>query len=144
MLPAEGKIDEVASSRAFVHLVEAFENSAAPYQVQIRMPKLDIDSAFSLMPVMEKLGIRQAFDTQHANFAPLTGDLDVFLSQANHATRLTVDEDGAQAAAYTVLATECASMPLDDNLDFIVDRPFLMVLVGLDHAPLIVARVNAL
>ncbi len=144
VLPAEGKIDEVASSRAFAHLVEAYEKSAAPYQVQIRMPKLDIASAFSLIPVMEKLGIRQAFDTQHANFAPLTGDLDVFLSRASHATRLTVDEDGAQAAAYTVLATECASMALDDDLDFIVDRPFLMVLTGLDHAPLIVARVNAL
>lgn len=144
VLPAEGKIDEVASSRTFVHLVEAFEKSAAPYQVQIRMPKLDIDAAFSLMPVMEKLGIRQAFDTQHANFAPLTGDFDVVLSQANHATRLTVDEDGAEAAAYTVLATESASMPLYDDLDFIVDRPFLMVLTGLDHAPLIVARVNAL
>lgn len=144
VLPAEGKIDEVATGRAFVHLMEAFEESASPYLVQLRMPKMDIDSAFSLIPVMEKLGIRQAFDTHHANFAPLTGDLDVFLSQANHATRLTVDEDGAQAAAYTVLATESAAMPFYDDLDFIVDRPFLMVLTGLDHAPLIVARVNAL
>lgn len=144
VLPAEGKIDEVASSRAFVHLEEAFEKSAAPYQVQIQMPKLDIDSAFSLMPVMEKLGIRQAFDTQHANFAPLTGDLDVVLSEANHATRLTVDEDGAEAAAYTVLEAKTTAMPFYEDLDFIVDRPFLMVLTGLDQAPLIVARVNAL
>lgn len=144
VLPAEGKIDDVATGHAFVHLVEAFEKSASPYLVQIRMPKLDIASAFSLIPLMEKLGIHQAFDTQHANFAPLTGDLDVFLSQANHATRLTVDEDGAQAAAYTVLEAETTAMPFYDNLDFIVDRPFLMVLTGLDHAPLIVARVNAL
>lgn len=57
--------------------------------------------------------------------------------------RVTTDEEGVEAAAYTVFslsATSAGEMP--EELDFVLDRPFLFAITGQDGLPLFVGAVN--
>ena len=73
----------------------------------------------------------------------MTTDADgIFLDKAQHAARVTIDEEGCTAAAYTVMMAAGTAMPPDEEVDFILDRPFLFVLSSLDGLPLFAGVVN--
>jgi len=64
------------------------------------------------------------------------------LSKANHAARVTVDEEGVTAVAYTVME-ECGGVPSqEDEIEFRLDRPFLFAIMGTGDVPLFVGVVN--
>ena len=67
---------------------------------------------------------------------------DIFLAKAQHDSRVAIDEEGVTAAAYTVMMTAGAGMPPEDEMDFVVDRPFLFVITNQDNLPLFVGIVN--
>ncbi len=57
--------------------------------------------------------------------------------------RVTVDEEGVSAAAYTVMMADAGgAMPPEKEVDFILDRPFLFVITGNDGLPLFTGVVN--
>ena len=61
----------------------------------------------------------------------------LYLSQTQHAARVAVDEEGVVAAAYTLLAEAGCGMPEKlEEVDFILDRPFLFAITGEDSLPL--------
>ena len=73
----------------------------------------------------------------------MTRDTDeIFLSQAKHAARVSIDEEGCTAAAYTVMAACGAAAPPEEEIDFVLDRPFLFVITGPSGTPLFTGIVN--
>ena len=66
----------------------------------------------------------------------------IFLSQAKHAARVAIDEEGVIAAAYTVMAAAGAAMPPDERVEFTLDRPFLFAVTGESGAVLFAGIVN--
>ena len=61
---------------------------------------------------------------------------------ARHAARVRIDEEGCEAAAYTVLGMPASAMPPDGEIDVTLDRPFLFAITGSDGLPLFVGIVN--
>ena len=55
---------------------------------------------------------------------------------------MTIDEDGCTAAAFTVMSVDAMSAPPTEEVDFVLDRPFLFVLTGADGSPLFVGIVR--
>ena len=54
-----------------------------------------------------------------------------------------IDEDGCEAAAYTILGVEAtAMMGPEDEIDFTLDNPFVFAITGIDGLPLFVGLVN--
>lgn len=107
------------------------------------IPKFDVVSDFDLSDGLKALGITDIFDAERSDFSPMTSDINsIFLSQAEHAARVMIDEEGCTAAAYTMMAYAGAGMPPDEKVDFVVDRPFLFVLTGWDGLPLFAGIVN--
>ena len=53
-----------------------------------------------------------------------------------------VDEEGCEAAAYTMMATSGSAAPPDEEVDFTLDRPFLFSITGLENLPLFVGTVQ--
>ena len=49
---------------------------------------------------------------------------------------VAIDEEGVTAAAYTAMSASDAAMPPEDEVDFVLDRPFLFVLTNEDGLPL--------
>lgn len=111
--------------------------------VNLSVPKFDISAQLDLKEGLEGLGITDVFDSAVSDFSPMTEAAEnVALSQAEHGARVMIDEEGCAAAAYTVMAAAGAAMPPDEEVDFVLDRPFLFVLTGNDGLPLFVGIVN--
>lgn len=111
--------------------------------VNLSMPKFDVVSDLDLVGGLKALGVTDVFDAAASDFSPMTEDVDqIYVSKASHAARVTVDEEGCTAAAYTVMAMTGAGMPPAEEVDFVLDRPFLFVITGQDGAPLFAGVVN--
>lgn len=108
------------------------------------VPKFDVVSDFSLISGLKNLGVKDVFDFSAADFTPLLGDteLPLAVNEAKHAARVMIDEEGCTAAAFTVMIACGAAMPPKEQVDFVLDRPFLFVINGQDGQPLFVGIVN--
>lgn len=95
------------------------------------IPKFDVSSDLDLIEGLQALGITDVFDPETSDFTPMTTDTDgIFVSKAEHAARVKIDEEGVEAAAYTVMAMSGSGMPPEEEIDFTLDRPFLFVITG--------------
>lgn len=114
-------------------------------QINLSMPKFDVSSDLDLIEGLRGLGVTDVFDWTVSNFDPLEASTDdpLYVSKAQHAARVKVDEDGCEAAAYTVMMLECgADAPPSDEVDFTLDRPFLFAVTGDSGLPLFTGVVN--
>lgn len=111
--------------------------------VHLAVPKFDVSSDMDLIPGLKALGVTDIFDPAISDFTPMTTDVgENYLSQANHAVRVKIDEEGCSAAAYTVMAIAGAGLPPEEEVDFVLDRPFIFVITGGGDLPLFVGIVN--
>jgi len=106
------------------------------------IPKFDVVSDFSLIEGLKKLGVTDVFSFSESDFTPLTTDTGVAIDEAKHAARVMIDEEGCIAAAFTVMLAYGAARPPEEQMDFILDRPFLFVIKGQDNQPLFIGIVN--
>ena len=104
----------------------------------------DRQVALDLLDTLAQLGMTDVMDGTRSDFTPLTtADDSLALTQAKHAARVKIDEDGCEAAAYTILGVEAtAMMGPEDEIDFTLDNPFVFAITGIDGLPLFVGLVN--
>ena len=101
--------------------------------IHLSVPKFDVSSDLDLIEGLKELGVTDVFDWQVSNFDPLEAGTDdpLYVGKAQHAARVTVDEEGCEAAAYTVIMVPAgAAPPPDEEVDFTLDRPFLFAVTG--------------
>lgn len=110
--------------------------------VNLSVPKFDVAGDASLVDALKSLGITHAFDPHLADFTPILPQDACWLDQVSHAARVAIDEQGVTAAAYTVMMMCGAGMPPEEEIDFILDRPFLFVITSRDNLPLFAGIVN--
>lgn len=107
------------------------------------IPKFDVAGEADLIRGLQALGITDAFDGQVSDFTPTTEELEgIFVSQAKHAARVAIDEEGVTAAAYTVMSEAGAGPPPEEEIDFTVDRPFLFAVTSQSGQLLFAGVVN--
>ena len=149
LLPDEGVTPEELLSDGeavdFLFTADKYEWENLKYlEVNKSIPKFDISSQFDLTEGLQALGVTDVFDPAVSDFTPMTTDVDVpiVLSRANHAARVVIDEEGCTAAAFTAMAAAGAAEPPDEEVDFVLDRPFIFCITGLTGLPLFVGIVN--
>lgn len=115
-------------------------------QINLSMPRFDVSSDLDLIDGLKQLGVTDVFDMNVSNFDPLEASTDdpLYVGKAQHAARVTVDEEGCEAAAYTVTMVygTTAMAPPDEEVDFVLDRPFLFAVTGDSGLPLFTGVVN--
>ncbi|MBR6522919.1 MAG: hypothetical protein IKT47_09630 [Oscillospiraceae bacterium] len=146
ILPDEGvSVDELLAddeAMRFMLSREGWDNSKYLI-VNMSVPKFDVVSDIDLADGLKEMGITDVFDPAVSDFTPMTTDMDgIAVSAAKHAARVTVDEEGCTAAAYTVMMAAGDAMPPDEEVDFILNRPFVFVLTSMDGLPLFTGVVN--
>lgn len=110
--------------------------------LNLSMPKFDISSEQDLIPGLKAMGITDACSPELADYSPICNE-SLYLSKARHAARVSVDEDGVIAAAYTLMAFDTSGIPQKlEEIDFTLDRPFLFVITGQDDLPLFAGTVT--
>ena len=113
-------------------------------QVKMSIPKFDVKSDTDLRQAMTAMGMGALFDSGTADFSPLAADEPVYLSQAEHAAGLTIDEEGVTGAAYTLFALAKGAMPPSEIIPFVLDRPFLFAVTARDGSLLFAGTVTDL
>lgn len=113
--------------------------------VHMSIPKFEVTSQMEMSAGLQRLGVTNAFSRDRADFAPLTGsELPVWLDRVQHDARVVIDEEGCEAAAYTLMLMAAGAAPPEqlDEIDFVADRPFLFVITGANELPLFIGVVN--
>lgn len=97
------------------------------YAISWRVPRFSQSSDMDLIPMLERLGIEDAFDGYLADFSSAS-DADAYISMVRQGTCIDVNEMGVEAAAYTVIAKDEAAPFYEEELPELamdLDRPFL-------------------
>ena len=145
ILPDEGKTtDDLLKSGAYTELFFGEEKNGSYPKVNLSLPKFDISCKQDLIGGLQELGVTKVFERGQADFDPAFPENEVYVTQAEQAIRISVDENGVTAAAYADIAGETMGIGPLDEVDFILDRPFMFVLSTTDNVPLFAGCVNNL
>jgi serpin B len=144
ILPDEGvPPEELLNDEKVAALYLGGETKYKQVMLNLSVPKFDVSSDIDLIGQLQTLGVTDVFQPGAADFSPMTEQPDgLAVTEAKHAARVMIDEKGCLAAAYTVILTEGAAMPPDEEADLILDRPFLFVLTAKDGSVLFMGIVN--
>ena len=145
VLPDEGQdVDSLLSSQEVMDFLLSkgtWENQKR-LTVHLSLPKFDISAQQDLCQGLQNLGLSEVF-TGAGDFSPMTTQVQsIALTQATHGVRVAIDEEGVSAAAYTLMALDGSAMPVEDEIDFVVDRPFLFAITSPDGLPLFAGIVH--
>ena len=132
LLPDEGVTPEELLTGGAVDFLLSPESAESKYMtIDLSVPRFDVSADTELSAALHALGVTDVFAADTADFSPLMDNADgISLSQAKHAARVAIDEEGVIAAAYTVMAAAGAAMPPDERVEFTLDRPFLFAVTG--------------
>lgn len=96
--------------------------------VALSVPKFSSESSFEISQALQRLGIRDAFNPQRANFSGITDDPNgLFIGSAIHKAVVEVTEEGTEAAAATALIMRAGAAPTK-NIVVRADHPFLYLI----------------
>ena len=145
ILPDEGKtVEDLLRDGEYMDMVcgsNEWENYKT-LKVNCSVPKFDVSSDIDLTKGLMELGVRDVFDSYKSDFTPLSEQAEgLAVGQAEHAARVVIDEKGCTGVAFTVMAAAGAAMPPEEEIDFVLDRPFLFVVTSDAYQPLFVGTV---
>lgn len=145
ILPDEDKtIEQILEKGQYLDMVTSPNewNEQVNIKVNLSVPKFDVSSDLDLKEDLKKLGVENVFDIKNADFSALTEDKQVYLSGVQHSARVKIDEEGVTAVAFTAMATAGAALPPEDEVDFVIDREFLFVIMSDTYQPLFIGDVG--
>lgn len=151
ILPDEGKTpNDLLQSGAFLDALfpeDGFLQEGENYKhmkVNLSLPKFDIRCSEKLEEDLQALGVTNIFDpdSRCLNHA-VNSMFSCYVDEINQATRVTVDEEGITAASYVeIIGAGNAAPPSGEEVDLVLDRPFLFVVVNYLGLPLFAGTVN--
>ena len=94
----------------------------------IALPKFKLVYDAQLKDILGSLGIQQAFNSQQADFSPMT-DSSVAIDTVKHKAVIEVNEEGTEAAGVTSIGVRITSAtPETQPFRMNVDRPFFFAI----------------
>ena len=130
LLPDEEiKLENMLKSEDLYDLVYTTNPSAdKKCYVITRLPKFDVSAHNSLTEMLIDLGITDIFDSKKADFSPFVRGEGFYISEADQAARVKIDEEGLEGAASTRTVWFGCFDPFAgvemEVIKFYLDRPF--------------------
>jgi serpin B len=122
ILPVEGQFEAVEGMLSGDFLAQ-LRSAASERDVHLVMPKLDFETDLDLKALLTGMGMTDPFGP--ADFSGISEGGGLFISDALHQANITVDEEGAEAAAATVIAMRESMV---ERADLRLDKPFIFSL----------------
>ena len=146
ILPDKGKTPaDLLENNSVMDFLSAPEKALilSRADIVLSLPKFDVTSDLNLIAGLRALGITDVFTTA-SDFSPMTTDTQgIIIGQAKHAARVKIDEEGCEAAAFTVMMADAtAMMEAPPRMEFTLDRPFVFAVTGSANLPLFVGAVQ--
>lgn len=118
-------------------------NNTSPswyYEVEWSVPKFRVDGDYDLVKSLNDLGVKTAFGAG-ADFSPLSTDVGaMFVSSALQQSTLSIDEEGCEAATFTLIDLNGTGLP-QTTVKMTLNRPFLFAVVN-NNGPLFIGAVE--
>jgi serpin B len=131
ILPDEGQFDAFEEGLDPAALNAALDQLSST-EAQIYLPKFAFEFGTSLAQTLQALGMADAFDPDRANFTGMvegTSPAPLFIGDVLHKAFISVDENGTEAAAATIVdMAEGAAPPEEEPIELRIDRPFLFAI----------------
>lgn len=144
VLPNEGVSPEELltdqEARTFLATNQKWKNTKEAI-VHLSVPKFDVSSDLDMRESMQNLGITDVFDGSVSDFSSIIDANGITVDSAQHSARVTIDEDGCTATAFTLLIMAEGGI-VSNEITFTLDRPFLFVITSDVGLPLFVGTVN--
>lgn len=132
--------DKISVVHSILENLEYTENTS----VNLTMPEVDISSNFKeLNKFLASLGFTELMsDAPYLSY--IEGEeTGMVINDIIQQARITVDREGAEAAAYTAIGVEETSIPIiEEEIEMILDRPYVMVVLSPEYIPMFVSTVN--
>lgn len=136
LLPNENvDVNELLSDPAIMNAVhgDGTDEHITNPLIHMSIPKFKVSEKTDLLETIRSLGVTDALDASLADFTPLTtAQDDLYLSKAEHAAMVEIDEHGVTGAAYTELLLKEGAVEPEEEIDFILNRPFMFIITGKD------------
>ena len=145
VLPKEGSSPEELLRNDFFSSFPPEWQRLVKRDVHMEIPKFDIHEDIDLLESLRTMGIYQIFsDDSQTPYTVTEEGNNIKVDQAKHSAKLKIDERGCEAAAYTaMIGVAAAGIPeTPPRMDFILNRPFLFVLMGNGSLPLFMGIVH--
>lgn len=143
VLPQEGV--DVMSLVSEEKLTEIFENgNYTDADVVWSVPKFETTVTYELEDTLMSLGITDAFDVMAADFSPMTESAPLFLSSVRQGTHIAVNEDGVEAAAWSMAGLEAGEAAPEEmpTVEMNLNRPFIYLITAQDGSNLFLGVVQ--
>lgn len=129
LLPNESKTTKNVISELNTDNWRKWMKSFKSEKAVVSMPRFKFSWDLKLNDVLDKMGMKQAFIPDVANFSGINGGRDLFIGYVIHKTYIDVNENGTEAAAVTAVGmfTTGTGEP-DPRKYFTVNRPFLFAI----------------
>lgn len=102
-------------------------SSAKATRVAVQLPRFEFTTPSRLQEPLRKLGMEHAFDVGQADFRGMTGEVPLFIGAVLHKAFISLDEEGTEAAAATVMMMVGAA-DMGEPVSFVADHPFLFLI----------------
>lgn len=132
--------DKISDIHSLLENLEYSENTS----VNLTMPEVDVSSNFK---ELNKFLASLSF-TELMSDAPYLSYIEgeetgMIINDIVQQARITVDREGAEAAAYTSIGVEETSIPIiEEEIEMILDQPYVMVVLSPEYIPMFVSTVN--
>lgn len=103
--------------------LQGWIDSAKVSPIDLRLPKLKLDSNLELAPAILKLGAARVFNKKKAELGAMAGE-PLGLASVRHRAQISVEERRAASTDKSAIVVSVGGAPADP-VPFIVDRPFL-------------------
>ena len=112
-----GNFEAALSPELLARTLEAL----SPTHLVLHLPRFESRSSASLKPVLQDLGMNDAFQPGSADLSGIDGQRELYVTDLLHEAFVLLDEDGTEAAAATAAVIAPTSAP---QLMVHFDRPF--------------------
>ncbi|XP_055642127.1 serine protease inhibitor 77Ba-like [Toxorhynchites rutilus septentrionalis] len=111
-------------------IYQELKQAAVDYEddeIELYLPRFEITADYNLVPVLNDMGIHDAFNKETANFEKMSKD--IFLGSVIQKSKIIVNEEGTTAAAATVAVFANKATPPR----MLANRPFAFLIVDKRH-----------
>jgi serpin B len=128
ILPEADQFDAVEAALDANQFEKAIA-SLVPTDIKLSMPRFQFQYELPMIPILKTMGITDAFNPNLANFGKMTSSSkSLYVAQATHKAFISVDEQGAEAAAVSGAVPIPISVGGMRGLELNISRPFLFAI----------------
>ena len=111
-------------------LLDTILNNLDYLEIKLSIPKFKLETNYSLVEPLNKLGLVLAF-TPKADFSCITTDEPLMINRVNHKAYIEIDEEKTEATAATIIGmiNSSAGGPMPKPKIFKADHPFTFMII---------------